>query len=65
MRYPVGNRLRTKAAFCLRRTESSSTPEVLYSENTVLKKYERKKKLFEHFILTVKENPTLWKSGNE
>jgi hypothetical protein len=38
----TGNRLCTKAASCPRRVESSSTPEVLYSNSPVFKKYERK-----------------------
>jgi len=45
----IENRLCTKAASCVRRTESSSTSEVLYSKNPVFKKYERKKK-FKHLI---------------
>lgn len=39
----IENRLNTKTASCVRKTESSSTPEVLYSKNYVFKKYERKK----------------------
>jgi hypothetical protein len=59
----IENRLRTKTASCVRRTESSYTREVLYSKTPVFKKYE--KKIVQHFTKTVKENITLWKSGTD